>query len=172
MNRASESYVKLVLAIGEHDADYVDAYYGPPEWRDGGEGEEAVARRDPTHGAASRCTTSSRAMPTPPTRWRALRREYLARQTEALLARVEMLRGKKLTFDEESQALYDAVAPHNAEAYFEELTARARSRAARQRLARRPPATRSGKTSSSRRTSSTPSSRRRSTAAARARCST
>ncbi|HEX7191300.1 MAG TPA: hypothetical protein VF381_06980, partial [Thermoanaerobaculia bacterium] len=33
MNRASESYVKLVLALGEHDADYVDAYYGPPEWR-------------------------------------------------------------------------------------------------------------------------------------------
>src|SRR6476646_9544226 len=33
MNRAAESYVKLVLAVGQHDADYVDAYYGPPEWR-------------------------------------------------------------------------------------------------------------------------------------------
>src|SRR5436305_12779912 len=33
MNHAAESYVKLVLAMGEHDADYVDAYYGPPEWR-------------------------------------------------------------------------------------------------------------------------------------------
>ena len=29
----AERYVKLVLAIGPHDADYVDAYYGPPEWR-------------------------------------------------------------------------------------------------------------------------------------------
>ena len=29
----AERYVKLVLALGEHDADYVDAYYGPPEWR-------------------------------------------------------------------------------------------------------------------------------------------
>src|ERR1700681_2858901 len=33
MNRAAESYVKLVLAVGQHDVDYVDAYYGPPEWR-------------------------------------------------------------------------------------------------------------------------------------------
>ena len=31
MNQISERYVKLVLAMGEHDADYVDAYYGPPE---------------------------------------------------------------------------------------------------------------------------------------------
>jgi hypothetical protein len=34
-----------------------------------------------------------------------------------------MLRGKKLTFDEESKALYDAVAPHHDEAYFQKLTA-------------------------------------------------
>src|ERR1700712_112178 len=33
MKRIAESYVKLVLAVGQHDADYVDAYYGPPEWR-------------------------------------------------------------------------------------------------------------------------------------------
>lgn len=25
--------VKLMLAVGQHDADYVDAYYGPPEWK-------------------------------------------------------------------------------------------------------------------------------------------
>ncbi|MCU1246509.1 MAG: hypothetical protein JWN02_2419, partial [Acidobacteria bacterium] len=34
MNAAAERYVKLVLALGEHDADYVDAYYGPPAWRE------------------------------------------------------------------------------------------------------------------------------------------
>src|ERR671938_340262 len=33
MNRIAESYVKLALAVGTHDADYVDAYYGPPEWK-------------------------------------------------------------------------------------------------------------------------------------------
>ncbi len=34
MNAAAERYVKLVLAMGEHDADYVDSYYGPPQWRE------------------------------------------------------------------------------------------------------------------------------------------
>ena len=34
MDDVAESYVRLVLALGEHDADYVDAYYGPQEWRD------------------------------------------------------------------------------------------------------------------------------------------
>ena len=29
----AEQYVKLVLAVGQHDGDYVDAYYGPPDWR-------------------------------------------------------------------------------------------------------------------------------------------
>ncbi len=43
MNRAAESYVKLVLSVGQHDADYVDAYYGPPEWRAEAEAHEARA---------------------------------------------------------------------------------------------------------------------------------
>ena len=33
MNSVAEKYVKLVLNIGTIDSDYVDAYYGPAEWR-------------------------------------------------------------------------------------------------------------------------------------------
>lgn len=33
VNALAERYVRLVLALGQHDRDYVDAYYGPPEWR-------------------------------------------------------------------------------------------------------------------------------------------
>ena len=33
MDEIAESLVKLVLAVGQHDADYVDAYFGPEEWR-------------------------------------------------------------------------------------------------------------------------------------------
>ena len=33
MTSISERYVKLVLALGQHDPDYVDAYYGPADWR-------------------------------------------------------------------------------------------------------------------------------------------
>ena len=42
MNTRGERYVRLVLAMGQHDADYVDAYYGPPEWR-----TEVDARKRP-----------------------------------------------------------------------------------------------------------------------------
>ena len=38
---AAERYTRLVLALGNHDAAYVDAYYGPPAWRD----EETAAKR-------------------------------------------------------------------------------------------------------------------------------
>ena len=34
MQDLAEQYVKLVLAVGQHDPDYVDAFYGPKAWRD------------------------------------------------------------------------------------------------------------------------------------------
>ena len=39
-------YVKLVLAMGEHDTDYVDAYYGPAEWKDAAAKEKKPLGRD------------------------------------------------------------------------------------------------------------------------------
>ncbi|HEY2829581.1 MAG TPA: hypothetical protein VGJ88_05630 [Thermoanaerobaculia bacterium] len=119
MNRSAESYVKLVLAMGEHDADYVDAYYGPPEWR------ASMREKKPSlaeiHHGAKALLDELRARQQPHDAMARLRLQYLTRQTESLIARAEILEGKKLKFDEESKALYDAVAPHNSEAYFEGL---------------------------------------------------
>jgi hypothetical protein len=120
MNHAAESYVKLVLAMGEHDADYVDAYYGPPEWR-----AQIKAKKpslDEIRAGAVALHDELTATPEPHDKMLALRCDYLTRQIEALIARVDILKGKKMTFDEESKALYDAVAPHNDAAYFESLT--------------------------------------------------
>jgi hypothetical protein len=47
-----------------------------------------------------------------------LRHRYLTRQLEALRARVTILNGTKMRFDEESKALYDAVAPSHTEEEF------------------------------------------------------
>ena len=57
--------------------------------------------------------------------------------SSALRARVAMLQGKRFTFDEESRALYDAVAPTHTEAEFEAVLDAARGEAARRRLADR-----------------------------------
>ena len=118
MNTLAERYVRLVLAVGQHDADYVDAYYGPPEWR-----KEAEAQKLPLTEIAARAASLSRdlgaASPTPAGDEMAqLRRQYLIRQLESLRARVSMLTGTKLRFDEESKALYDATAPTHTEADF------------------------------------------------------
>lgn len=33
MNAVAERCAHLVLALGQHDPDYVDAFYGPAEWK-------------------------------------------------------------------------------------------------------------------------------------------
>jgi len=48
-----------------------------------------------------------------------LRHEYLTKQLSALRARVSMLGGTTFTFDEESKALYDAVAPTHTDSEFD-----------------------------------------------------
>ena len=123
MNTIAEHYVKLVLAVGQHDADYVDAFFGPPEWK-----EEAAREKRPLPQIAA---TAERLVAEIPPLSDAdrrdelvvLRHEYLRRQLEALRSRVRMLEGTKMTFDEESLALYDAVAPTHPDSYFESILA-------------------------------------------------
>src|SRR5438874_13405291 len=40
MNAVAERCAHLVLALGQHDPDYVDAFYGPPEWKTQAEKEK------------------------------------------------------------------------------------------------------------------------------------
>ena len=110
MDTIAEEYVKLVLALGQHDRDYVDAYYGPPAWKRRRRRRRSTSPRSAPRGR--RCwPTLDSCRPEPARRWSALRHQYLDRQLSALAARVRMLEGERLSFDEESKALYDAVAP-------------------------------------------------------------
>ena len=124
MNALAERYVRLVLAVGQHDPDYVDAFYGPAEWRAEAESTKiSLAAIDAA--AAQLATDLAEAAPSLDALADAterelvmLRHEYLTRQLEAVRARVQMLMGRRLTFDEESNALYDAVPPtHTAEEF-------------------------------------------------------
>src|SRR5205809_7875463 len=40
MNAVAERYAHLVLALGQHDPDYVDSFYGPDEWKTQAEREK------------------------------------------------------------------------------------------------------------------------------------
>jgi hypothetical protein len=119
VNEIAEGYVKLVLAMGQHDPDYVDAYYGPQEWK-----KPEKKPLDTIAHEATRLREQLAKLSEPTDELERLRRSYLTKQLFALEARVRLIKGEHLKFDEESQALYDAVAPTFSEARFQEILAR------------------------------------------------
>src|SRR5258708_6515204 len=117
----AEAYVKLVLAMGQHDPDYVDAYYGPPEWKKQSKKKKQLGA---IASEATRLREQLAKISEPADEMERLRRGYLTKQLSALEARVRLLNGEHLKFDEESQALSDAVAPAFPEGHFQEILAR------------------------------------------------
>jgi hypothetical protein len=150
MNAIAEKYAHLVLALGQHDPDYVDAFYGPAEWKAVAEREKkpldligteaaellksvvdrtATPLVDSKKGEKSKSDAMDCCAPgTPDSDLVQLRREYLQKQISALAARVRMLKGEKLKFDDESRALYDAVAPTYPDSHFDEIIAQLESK--------------------------------------------
>ena len=112
----AETYVKLALALGEHDADWVDAYYGPPEWREAVKAEKKSIAD--IHAQASTLRAAIQRVPLPSDRMLALRRNYLIEQLGAVITKAEMLEGKKFPFDEEARRLYGVVPPRHDDAFF------------------------------------------------------
>ena len=124
MNAVAERYVHLVLALGQHDPDYVDAFYGPAEWKTQAEKEKKSL--DAIGAGAVELSAILAKIPDAATsgdEMLKLRREYLQKQVAALAARVRMLKGEKLKFDDESRALYDAVAPTFPDSHFDQIIA-------------------------------------------------
>ncbi|MCX6835501.1 MAG: hypothetical protein NTW07_10280 [candidate division Zixibacteria bacterium] len=110
LDSVAEAYVKLVLKVGLYDPIYVDSYYGPEEWRPtdsrpasmaypldqlAGETDTLIARM-------KRLTEST------PNR---MRHDFLLSQLIAVRGTLDKLSGKKMSFDEESNALFGTVAP-------------------------------------------------------------
>ena len=124
MNDIAERYVKLVLAMGQHDSDYVDAYYGPEAWRADAEGRPLTLDQIGAEAGALIMELDRTETAPDPEELVQLRHQYLRRQLKALQARVRMLGGRSLAFDDESSALYDAIAPRHPESHFEDTLTR------------------------------------------------
>ena len=119
MDQIANQYVRLVLAVGEHDGDYVDAYYGPPEIREEVKREKASLATIRERAEAAQQELA--AVPPPSDNMLALRHSYLNKQLGAMIARIDFLSGRKMYFDEESRALYDAQSPHHDAAYYQAI---------------------------------------------------
>ncbi|MBI2685289.1 MAG: hypothetical protein HYX27_03160 [Acidobacteria bacterium] len=101
MNALAERYVKLILAIGHHDANYVDAYYGPPEWKSSQQPLDRLSTEASSLAIAIGGITGGDLS----------RQNYLLTQTQAAGSRIRLLRGEKFSFDKEAQMLYEAHPP-------------------------------------------------------------
>ncbi|PYR54470.1 MAG: hypothetical protein DMF95_00070 [Acidobacteria bacterium] len=103
LDAAAESYVRLVLALGERDPDSLDAYHGPPAWQ-----AEARTRRatlaDIRTAAAS--LADSLASVTSANADDEVRRLFLIRQLRASVTRIDIVRGRRPSFAEEARALF------------------------------------------------------------------
>ena len=124
MNTIAERYVSLVLNIGVYDPDYVDAYYGPEEWKPSGRSAVKEEKFPATvfDQEVQSLLNSLKAIDTSTlSSIEKLRHASMAKQLIAVRCRIVLLSGKKLLFDEESRQTYDAVAPAFPESHYKEL---------------------------------------------------
>jgi hypothetical protein len=123
LNDLARDYVVLELAMGLHDGNHVDAYYGPEELRQGaqdaglslpeiGEEAEALAER-----VAKWPGNRSNRM-------QLKRIDGLQQRLRALSTRVAINQGRTLSFDEESRLLFGVTAPDYDATHFEEILER------------------------------------------------
>lgn len=109
MNGIAEGYVKLVLEVGKYDEHFVDAYYGPKEWKP----KEANLSFDSTaynkliSVADSLLNELELLSEYKATELETLRYRYLYKQLFAVKTKIIILNGSALPFDLESRALYD-----------------------------------------------------------------
>jgi hypothetical protein len=124
LDRIAESYVRLVLAVGQYDPEYVDSYYGPREWM-----EQAEGRKMPLAEIRLQIVRARKELGSiDPSRFGETvrsRLRLLEKQLASVETRIDLLSGVKMTFDQESAALFDAVAPEYPEAYFQAALSRA-----------------------------------------------
>jgi len=104
LNQIAQTYVKLVLAIGNHHEHYIDAYYGPKEWKsDKKEPLESLLEQ------VQALILDIQEYKT--TQDEQTRKDFLLIHAKSAKTFIDQLRGVVLSFDDESLALYDAKSP-------------------------------------------------------------
>jgi hypothetical protein len=104
LDALARDYVQMQLEIGERDPGYVDAYYGPAEWRE-------AARANPRNtadlaAAAAAMVRRLEAIPTAPSSLDVRRKAFLAAQLTAARTRLRLIQGDRLSFADEAWGLY------------------------------------------------------------------
>ncbi len=110
-----EQFVRLALAIDGHMPGYVDAYFGPEEWKIQAKQAGKLPLSDLTDQTNRLATDVSQADRISPQR-----KDYLTRQIIAMQMSLRLLRGGKVSLADEVEAMYDVRPAWKDEANFEE----------------------------------------------------
>ncbi|WP_243450952.1 hypothetical protein [Sphingosinicella sp. CPCC 101087] len=104
LDAVARDYVQLTLEIGEREEGYVDAYYGPAEWREAAQANPRTVAELAQAAASLHARLTALSVPTDPLV--AARRDFLLAQLTAARTRLRMAGGERLSFAEEARGLY------------------------------------------------------------------
>jgi len=108
-----QKYVRLALSIGQHIPGYVDAYFGPAEWR--AQADDQGVR--PVHVLAREAAELSAAIDDD-TEMGPQRRDFLTRQVRAMHTTLRVLQGERLALIEEAEGFFDITPAWTEETIF------------------------------------------------------
>jgi hypothetical protein len=117
----AEDYVRLVLEIGQYNSDFVDAYYGPAEWKPTNQKADTLPAADFNRRISTLMNQSDSVDTVGFSILEKARLVMFRKQLLAVRTKLEMMAGKNYTFDEEASLLYDASPPHFTDAHFDSL---------------------------------------------------
>lgn len=117
----AEDYVKLVLEIGQYDNAFVDAYFGPVEWKPTEPKSQTLPLDNFVQRANKLISQCDVLLTSDDPDLQVARINMLKKQLIAVRTKTEMLGGKIYSFDEEAKLLYDAEPPHFSLSHFDEL---------------------------------------------------
>jgi len=121
-NSLAENYVRLGLTIGQYDADFVDAYYGPDSLKPKATKnpsfpkDSLLAAVDALQQECKKYTDSSQNNDTLRTR-----AHWMSKQLAAFRERIKVFSGNFSSFNEESKQLFSVEPPIYTEAHFRSL---------------------------------------------------
>ncbi|MFL6733729.1 MAG: hypothetical protein ACJ8EY_03430 [Sphingomicrobium sp.] len=107
LNSIARDYVKLSLTIGEKEEGYIDAYYGPAELQAAAKADAPKASLDALLAQVDALKKRADAFSGEGEDASDVRRaKFLSAQLTAAATRLRMMRGEKLSFEDEAQGLF------------------------------------------------------------------
>ena len=120
LNYLAENYVRLGLTIGQYDADFVDAYYGPDSLKTA-ISKSSIFPKDSLLNLVTELRTSLKNSTEKLNDSSKVRARWMSQQLLAFDRRIRIYSGEFKTFDEESKELFGISAPVYPEEHYKLL---------------------------------------------------